>query len=385
MPQVAIVTSFVSLLLVLCCSIEQTVEVRSDGSQSTSRTLLQNRTGWQGDYMDLTNMPDLPTWCMESELPQQKVVNSKVFPLVLTPSSSNVQMSAEELFEKLEHDYASLYWYLVKYGSIFFRNFPLKSAANFDEFVKRFKNWEPLPYIGGAAVRNKVHGNVYTTNESPPDAKIPFHHEMAQTPNHPYYLFFYCQQPPTQGGETPILSSYEVYERAKTSIPQFIDKLQSTGVRYVRHLPDSDDHSSPIGRSWKSTFLTDDKHEAERKHLQSGGEFEWLPDNVMKTTSAILPAIRWDNRTAHFTFFNSIVAAYTGWNDSRNVAERAVIFGDGSPILPQDIQVLVQIMNDLSVAIPWQFGDVMLIDNKQVMHSRKAFTPPRDIYAALCK
>ncbi|CAN1836787.1 Clavaminate synthase-like protein At3g21360 [Linum perenne] len=42
-------------------------------------------------------------------------------------------------------------------------------------------------------------------------------------------------------------------------------------------------------------------------------------------------------------------------------------------------------MEEESVAIPWEKGDVLLIDNLAVLHSRKLFTPPRRILAALCK
>jgi hypothetical protein len=36
------------------------------------------------------------------------------------------------------------------------------------------------------------------------------------------------------------------------------------------------------------------------------------------------------------TFFNQIIAAYTGWIDSRNDPKLAVVYGDDSP-LPDDI------------------------------------------------
>jgi alpha-ketoglutarate-dependent taurine dioxygenase len=50
---------------------------------------------------------------------------------------------------------------------------------------------------------------------SPPDQPIPFHHELAQTPNPPRYIFFYCDQPPESGGQTPIIDSTAVYRFAK--------------------------------------------------------------------------------------------------------------------------------------------------------------------------
>ena len=33
---------------------------------------------------------------------------------------------------------------------------------------------------------------VLTTNESPPESPIPFHHELAQTPNPPSHISFFC-------------------------------------------------------------------------------------------------------------------------------------------------------------------------------------------------
>ena len=57
------------------------------------------------------------------------------------------------------------------------------------------------------------------------------------------------------------------------------------------------DPSSPIGRGWKSTFLTSEKSIAEKKCTEHGGTFEWLPNGCLKTVSSVLPAIRKDERT----------------------------------------------------------------------------------------
>jgi hypothetical protein len=41
--------------------------------------------------------------------------------------------------------------------------------------------------------------------------------------------------------------------------PDFVKKLEETGLLYIRILGEDDDPSSPIGRGWHSTFLTKDK------------------------------------------------------------------------------------------------------------------------------
>jgi alpha-ketoglutarate-dependent taurine dioxygenase len=206
---------------------------------------------------------------------------------------------------------------------------------------------------------------------------------MAQVPKFPSYLFFYCDVVPKEGGETPFCLSNAVYERINQERPEFVKNLLEKNVRYTRILPEEDDPSSPIGRGWKSTFLTEDKKVAEERCLEHGGSFEWLPNGCLKTISKPLPAIKLDPRTNKNTWFNSIVAVYYGWRDSRNKPEEAITYGDGTPISPDDIERTSQILDELSVSFKWHQGDVVLVDNKLALHARKTFTPPRRILAAL--
>ena len=86
-----------------------------------------------------------------------------------------------------------------------------------------------------------------SSNESPPDQPIPFHHEMAQVPKFPSHLFFYCDVEAKEGGETPICLSNVVYEQLSQERPEFVENLRQKGVRYTRILPKEDDSSSAIG------------------------------------------------------------------------------------------------------------------------------------------
>jgi hypothetical protein len=109
--------------------------------------------------------------------------------------------------------------------------------------------------------------------------------------------------------------------------------------------------------------------EAEKQLTALGSTWEWMEDGSgnLKTITAVLPAIRWDTgdrRTNERTFFNSMVAAYTGWNDSRNVGEKAILHGDGEFCDPVAMQDAIRIMDEIAVAIPWQTRDFILVDNR---------------------
>jgi hypothetical protein len=77
---------------------------------------------------------------------------------------------------------------------------------------------------------------VVTTNESPPSEPIPFHHELAQTPNPPTHICFYGYIKAITGGCTPILRSDIVYDWVLTNYPELAAKFE-VGVKYVRRIP----------------------------------------------------------------------------------------------------------------------------------------------------
>ena len=58
--------------------------------------------------------------------------------------------------------------------------------------------------------------------------------------------------------------------------------------------------------------------------------------------------------------------------------------GDGSAFDKGDVQAAVEIAYDLVFDLPWEPGDVALIDNYQVMHGRRPFSGQRSVLASLC-
>ncbi|CAL1387011.1 unnamed protein product [Linum trigynum] len=228
--------------------------------------------------------------------------------------------------------------------------------------------------------------SVSTANESPPDQKIPFHHELAHVPEFPTKLFFFCEVEPASGGETPMVLSHVVYERMKEKYPEFVGRLEDEGLLANRVLTEEDDPSSAIGRGWKSTFSTHDKHVASERASKLGMKLEWIGDGSMvRTVIGPNPAIKHDRSRNRKVWFNGMVAGYTAFGDKRNDPTKSVAFGNGDPLPSDVVYGCLRIMEEESVAIPWQKGDVLLIDNWAVLHARKLFTPPRRILAALCK
>jgi len=317
-----------------------------------------------------------------TEISEQKTFEGKAFPLVLTPDN---QPSLEDFLNWLAKNKGQVREQLLEHGAILFRDFPIESPEAFAQVVDAGE-FEPMPYLGGAAPRDGVVGKkVLTSNNSPSSEPIPFHHEMAQVPNPPSYIFFYCDLPAEEGGATPIVLSQQVYNRFHAIDADFAEKLEDVGVKYVRVMPSEDDPSSAIGRSWRSTFLTDNRAEAEEKMQALGTIWEWLDGDNLRTTTAVIPAIRTDARNGQKTFFNSVVAAYTGWVDERNDPTQAVRCGDDSPVDEEAVLATAAAMKEDCVSFKWKKGDVLFIDNALVMHSRQPFDGPRRILASIAR
>ncbi|MEL6485979.1 MAG: TauD/TfdA family dioxygenase, partial [Pseudomonadota bacterium] len=220
-------------------------------------------------------------------------------------------------------------------GALLFRGFDVRDAHAFDAAIEGYG--EPgFTYEDSLsnAVRTNVTPRVFTANEAPPSTEIFLHHEMAQTPIYPSKLFFFCEIAEMTGGATPLCRSDWVMDRIAAQAPEFVTRLEAEGVRYTNVMPSADDAGSGQGRSWRSTLSVESREEAERRLRNLGYTWEWREDGSVRVTTAALPAVR-TMANGRKTFFNQLIAAFRGWSDSRNSADKSITFGGGKAIMAE--------------------------------------------------
>jgi len=111
------------------------------------------------------------------------------FPTVLRPMDPQ-NATAASLVSWCQRNHGKLRNQAMCSGAVLLRGFNVSGSEDFAA-VTRALGCEDYDYIGGAAPRTElVPGVVFTANEAPPDSIIPFHHELAQAPNPPQYIFF---------------------------------------------------------------------------------------------------------------------------------------------------------------------------------------------------
>lgn len=314
-------------------------------------------------------------------LPGQQWHGEVPFPLAL--ECDETAASLERTADWIRTNRDELLQKCSQSGALLFRGFPLQTAEDFDQFIAAF-DLPNFPYAESLsnAVRLNRTERVFTANEAPPTINIYLHHEMAQTPIYPSRLFFFCEQPAESGGATPLCRSDVLWQRLTEETPKFAHDCESKGLRYSNVMPAGNDAKSGMGRSWQSTLRAANRQEAEARLGSLGYSWEWLEDDCLRATTPTLPAVR-DLGDGRKSFFNQLIAAFQGWKDDRNDPSKAITFGDGTPLDRSAVDRATAIAEEISFDIPWQAGDVALVDNFVVMHGRRPFTGTRKVLASL--
>jgi alpha-ketoglutarate-dependent taurine dioxygenase len=314
-------------------------------------------------------------------LAAQQTYGGVSFPLALVCQTPNAAPGAAAAW--VQGRRAELETQLAAHGAILFRGFPLATPLDFDAFIAAF-GYPNFPYQDSLsnAVRTNFTERVFSANEAPANVTIYFHHEMAQTPIYPSKLLFFCEQAAETGGATPLCRSDVLYERLAERCPEFLRHCEEKGLRYTNVMPSQNDPASGVGRSWQSTFRRDTRAGAEARMRELGYTWEWLDDGCLRATTPRMQAVR-EVAPGRKTFFNQLIAAFKGWKDSRNDPSKAITLGDGTPLDREAVMQAADIAEELAFDVPWQNGDVALIDNYTVMHARRTFTGRRKILASL--
>lgn len=273
----------------------------------------------------------------------------------------------------------------TRHGAVLFRGFPTRTAEDFDACIRAL-NLENFPYERSLsnAVRINRTERVFSANEAPPEVRIFFHHEMAQTPLFPKYILFFCEIAPQAGGATPLCRSDILYQRLAERCPEFIEACEAKGLCYTNVMPGTDDPQSGMGRSWRSTLGVEDAKAAQARLDELDYSWQWLNDECLKVTTPPLPAVM-VVRPGQKTFFNQLIAAFCGWKDSRNDPTEAIRHGDGSPLDAEAVGIAGELAEELTFDHHWQPGDIVLLDNTVAMHARRPFEGTRKVLASLAE
>ena len=272
--------------------------------------------------------------------------------------------------------------YLQSHGGVLFRGFGTRTTADFERFASQLGSGLVGEY--GDLPREDNGGKVYGSTPYPKDQSILFHNESSHMHSWPKKIFFSCLKAPSRGGETPIVDCRQVYRNLD---PLLVRQFEEKGLLYVRN------YLEEVDVSWQRFFNTEDPAVVNAFCKRADIQAVWK-ENMVLSTRKKCPAVLVHPTTGEKVFFNQIclhhIAAVDRATRESMLAlfpledlPRNVYFGDGSVIEDSIIDEVRAVLDETSVAFPWQEGDTLMLDNMLAAHGRNPFEGERKIVVAM--
>ncbi len=299
-------------------------------------------------------------------------------PALVSPSRPGVDLAAWGASHR--DDVEAL---LAQSGAVMFRGFGIASSDMFSAAAGSmvdalFGDYGDLP-------REQDVEKVFSSTPYPADLPIHFHNESSHMAQWPMRIFFHCVIAAETGGETPLLDCRALLTQLD---PEVVAEFERLGLIYIRNF------AKGVDVPWQDFFGTDGQAEVERKcrvrrHYVRVAPRRRAADQAGRSWPfVVIPS------SGERAFFNQVLlhhpaalpadirAAMSELYDETSFP-RNVVYGDGSPIPDSVIEHLLSVYDEHAVRVPWEAGDMIMLDNMLVCHGRAPFTGKRKILVAM--
>jgi alpha-ketoglutarate-dependent taurine dioxygenase len=213
-----------------------------------------------------------------------------------------------------------------------------------------------------------ANGTLLSTTGSTQSFGIPLHGEMYYQAERPDMLWFFCEHAPARKGQTTVADGHALFERLSSESQAL---LQSRQLLYVRELSAAD---------WSTTFQTTDVGELERICQRNGMTLDVQPDGGIRTEYLSPPVQNVGGRPVYINNAQMLWEFEAGFNlglakgllgDDVKHLPLVVRLDDGSPLPEGVMKDVAEAGEACTVEITWQKGDVVMVDNRRILHGRR--------------
>ncbi|MES4903975.1 MULTISPECIES: TauD/TfdA family dioxygenase [unclassified Streptomyces] len=274
---------------------------------------------------------------------------------------------------------AALEAVLLEHGAVLIRGLGVRDAAALGRVGERMSG-AVMPEREAFARRRPLGGPVVSSLEWPPDQPMCMHHELSYALEFPRLLTIGCFTPPASGGITGLADARAVL----AGLPQpIVERFTEQGWALTRS------YNELVGVPWPEALGVGDRAGAEAYCRANGTDFVWQPDGGLRTSQRRSAVIR-HPLTGEQVWFNQI-AFLNEWTMEPAIREFLVMqfgeaglpfntrYGDGSPIDADTVEIINKVYETATLREPWQAGDVLLVDNIRMAHSREPYGGQREV------
>jgi hypothetical protein len=198
-------------------------------------------------------------------------------------------------------------------------------------------------------------------------------------------IAFYCDAAAVAGGCTPIVDTRALVRELD---PGVVDAFRTKGLCYVRNFVPG------VEPTWERFFRTADRAAVEALCRAEDNELRWRADGGLRVRRRG-PGTARHPVTGDEVFFNQVQLHHVAALDDETRADlhalvddeadlpRTVSFGDGTPIPDDAVRHIVAVCERTCVRVPWQPGDIFILDNMLTAHARDPYEGERRILVAM--
>lgn len=272
---------------------------------------------------------------------------------------------------------------VAEHGAVLVRGLGLKDAAEVAD-VFRALGGTLMVDMEAVATREEYSDGVYGATPWPPNQPMCMHHEMSYAREPAGLMMFACLTAPTSGGATAVSDASKILEALPADL---VNRVAQDGWMLTRN------YNEEIGSSYAEAFKTERREEIEAYCKANDIAFEWQSDGGLRTRQRRHAVVQ-HPKTGKRCWFNQI-AFLNEWTLDPEVREYLVevygseglpfntSFGTGDAIGEDVVQVINETYEANTMREPWQAGDLLLVDNIAMAHSREAFEGDRKLLVAM--
>ena len=266
-------------------------------------------------------------------------------------STNNSALNDIDVIQQIKHQLNDRGWVLL-------RGFDA-SLPKFSELLKQFCN--KLTFDPAREFADKSSQKVNAGNEP-----VGLHIENGNTPFPPNLVAFYSEKSAKKGSQTTLCDGLELFQNMSAQLQQ---TWQQT-VTVSRRLPSQLWRQYVVNQHPEVSCVTEvtEKHLADFIAINKHQRGTINADDSLDYELDIQPClpINETDSTAQYSFANAILGP------SFNYEKPNYTFQNGQAVSEKLINETAELAEKYTQEIHWQDGDIAIINNKRVLHGRRA-------------
>jgi alpha-ketoglutarate-dependent taurine dioxygenase len=270
------------------------------------------------------------------------------------------------------------------HGAVLVRGLALAGAGEVEKVVRPLVG-QPMREREGFAPRHR-YGSLYSSAEWPHNEPMCAHHELSYAAEPPSLLVFACLMPATVGGAIGLADAAAM---ARALPAGLVGRFAREGWQLVRT------YTAQAGMPWRDAFGSGDRAAVAAYCRDNAIDAEWRADGSLRTRQR-RPALTVHPTSGVPCWFNQIafLNEYTMDDEVREYL-RSVLgqqnlpfntsYGGGEPIPEETVRTINETYAAHTVRVPLRAGDLLVVDNVRMAHSREAYRPPREMLVAMAR